>query len=170
MLPLAVRDPSFFSPDNLKRARYIRVDFPRRAEMLRLRERCGPPRVAGLERSGPLQQLPRGAGRFRERQVLDPRAVWVDRVDVLLARDGRVVVYMGDDERNEYIYRYVSNLPWRKARRQGINPLDDGLLYVAKFHSSGDGEWLPLEDYSAVPYRKLVNAIHRVATGEPPVA
>jgi 2-hydroxychromene-2-carboxylate isomerase len=34
VLPLAVRDPSFFSPDNLKRARYIRVDYPRRAEML----------------------------------------------------------------------------------------------------------------------------------------
>lgn len=59
-------------------------------------------------------------------------------------RDGRIVVYMGDDERNEYIYRYVSNLPWRRARRQGINPLDDGILYVAKFHSTGVGEWLPL--------------------------
>jgi len=34
VLPLVVRDPSFFSPDNLKRAKYIRVDFPRRAEML----------------------------------------------------------------------------------------------------------------------------------------
>jgi 2-hydroxychromene-2-carboxylate isomerase len=34
VLPLAVRDPSFFSPDNVKRARYIRVDFPRRAQML----------------------------------------------------------------------------------------------------------------------------------------
>jgi len=34
VLPLAVRDPSFFSPDNLKRAKYIRVDYPRRAEML----------------------------------------------------------------------------------------------------------------------------------------
>ena len=31
-------------------------------------------------------------------------------------KDGRVVVYMGDDEQFEYIYRYVSNLPWRKAR------------------------------------------------------
>ena len=51
---------------------------------------------------------------------------------------------MGDDERNEYIYRYVSNLPWRRARRQGINPLDDGVLYVAKFHESGFGEWLAL--------------------------
>ena len=60
------------------------------------------------------------------------------------ARNGKVVVYMGDDERNEYIYRYVSNLPWRQARQQGINPLDDGILFVAKFHADGTGEWLPL--------------------------
>ena len=59
------------------------------------------------------------------------------------ARDGRVVVYMGDDEQFEYIYRYVSNRPWRKALRRGINPLDDGILYVAKFHPTF-GEWLPL--------------------------
>lgn len=63
---------------------------------------------------------------------------------VQVARNGRVVVYSGDDERNEYIYRYVSNLPWRVARAQGINPLDDGILYVAKFHDNGAGEWLPL--------------------------
>ncbi len=59
------------------------------------------------------------------------------------ARDGRVVVYMGDDEQFEYIYRYVSNLPWKEARKQGINPLDDGILYVAKFLQNS-GEWLPL--------------------------
>lgn len=63
---------------------------------------------------------------------------------VQVARNGRVVVYMGDDERNEYIYLFVSNLPWRQARRQGISPLDDGILYVAKFHADGTGEWLPL--------------------------
>ncbi|MGQ0541319.1 MAG: PhoX family protein [Blastocatellia bacterium] len=67
------------------------------------------------------------------------------------ARDGRVVVYSGDDEQFEYIYRYVSNLPWRQARRRGINPLDDGILYVAKFNAEqipgtdlSRGEWLPL--------------------------
>lgn len=67
------------------------------------------------------------------------------------ANDGRVVVYMGDDEQFEYIYRYVSNLPWRKARRMGINPLDDGILYVAKFSADpipgtdlARGEWLAL--------------------------
>ena len=59
-------------------------------------------------------------------------------------RDGRVVVYTGDDEQFEYIYRYVSNQPWKRAMRDGINPLDDGVLYVAKFVSDGWGEWLPL--------------------------
>jgi secreted PhoX family phosphatase len=59
-------------------------------------------------------------------------------------KGGNIVVYMGDDERNEYIYRYVSNLPWRVARRRGINPLDDGILYVARFNADGTGDWLPL--------------------------
>ncbi len=34
VLPLAVRQPGFFSPENLKRARYIGMDWLRRAEML----------------------------------------------------------------------------------------------------------------------------------------
>ncbi len=60
------------------------------------------------------------------------------------ARDRRIVVYMGDDQINEYIYRYVSRLPWRLARRLGINPLNDGVLYVARFNADGSGDWLPL--------------------------
>jgi uncharacterized protein len=72
-------------------------------------------------------------GRFKH------KGAWVQE-----ARDGRVVVCSGDDEQLEYMYRYVSRLPWRKALRRGINPLDDGTLYVAKFHSTGEGEWLPL--------------------------
>ncbi len=60
------------------------------------------------------------------------------------ARDGRVVVYMGDDEQNEYIYRYVSRMPWRRSFRMGIHPLDQGTLYVAKFNAEGEGQWLPL--------------------------
>jgi uncharacterized protein len=59
-------------------------------------------------------------------------------------KDGRIVVYMGDDQQFEYIYRYVSNLPWRDARRRGKSPLDDGILYVAKFNADGKGNWLPL--------------------------
>ena len=60
------------------------------------------------------------------------------------AKDGRVVVYSGDDERGEYIYRYVSRLPWKKSFLQGIHPLNDGTLYVAKFNADGFGDWLPL--------------------------
>jgi len=60
------------------------------------------------------------------------------------ARDGRVVVYMGDDERNEYIYRYVSSDKWRKMIKRGENPLDSGIIYVAKFSADGTGQWLPL--------------------------
>ena len=60
------------------------------------------------------------------------------------ARDGRVVVYSGDDERFEYIYRFVSRLAWRQSFTQGVHPLDDGTLYVAKFNADGYGEWLPL--------------------------
>lgn len=36
VLPLALRDPDFFTGDNLKRARYVQIDWPRRAEMLGL--------------------------------------------------------------------------------------------------------------------------------------
>jgi secreted PhoX family phosphatase len=57
---------------------------------------------------------------------------------------GRVVVYMGDDEQFEYIYRFVSTLPWRVAKRRGVSPLDDGILYVARFDANGTGRWLPL--------------------------
>ena len=72
-------------------------------------------------------------GRFKH------EGAWVQE-----AKGGKIVVYMGDDERNEYIYRYVSNLPWRLARLRGINPLDDGTLYVARFNADGTGDWLPL--------------------------
>ncbi len=100
---------------------------------------------------------PNEANRFGwvvEIDPFDPRSTPVKRTalgrfkhegaKVQEARDGRVVVYSGDDEQFEYIYRYVSRLPWRQARRQGINPLDDGTLYAAKFHSTGEGEWIPL--------------------------
>jgi len=39
-----------------------------------------------------------------------------------------------------------------------------GVLMRWYYSSWRDGEWLPVEDYSAVAYRKLVKAIHRVAT------
>ncbi len=63
---------------------------------------------------------------------------------VVEGKDGHVVVYMGDDERFEFIYKFVSSQPWRQMRAAGLSPLDDGTLYVARFDDDGSGEWLPL--------------------------
>lgn len=54
-----------------------------------------------------------------------------------------VVLYSGDDARFEYIYKYVSAQPFRRATASG-SLLDNGTLYVAKFNADGSGEWLPL--------------------------
>lgn len=62
-----------------------------------------------------------------------------------LAPDGRVVIYSGDDERFEYIYRYVSNGKYDPNNRAANSALlDDGMLYVAKFHEDGSLQWLPM--------------------------
>lgn len=62
-----------------------------------------------------------------------------------LTRDGRAVVYMGDDERFEYIYKFVSR---DKVKPGGFKSnqslLDHGTLYVARFDSKGFGRWLAL--------------------------
>ncbi|MEM6413083.1 MAG: PhoX family phosphatase [Pseudomonadota bacterium] len=57
---------------------------------------------------------------------------------------GRVAAFMGDDQRFDYCYKYLSDLPWRTAIEQGKSPLDEGQLFVARFNDDGTGEWLPL--------------------------
>lgn len=64
----------------------------------------------------------------------------------VLAPDGRVVVYSGDDEKYEYLYRFVSLRKYDPVNRdKNLNILDMGFLHVAKFHSNGLMEWLPLK-------------------------
>ncbi|MEM9178583.1 MAG: PhoX family phosphatase [Pseudomonadota bacterium] len=63
----------------------------------------------------------------------------------VIAPDGRVVVYMGDDQRFDYLYKFVS-----AGRFDAANPpanhdlLEDGTLYVARFEEDGWIDWLPL--------------------------
>ncbi len=73
-----------------------------------------------------------GLGRFKH-----------ENAEVVLARDGRVVVYMGDDERGEFLYRFVSSRSYVPgADTDGL--LDDGVLYAAQFEDTGQGRWLAL--------------------------
>jgi secreted PhoX family phosphatase len=60
-----------------------------------------------------------------------------------------IVMYMGDDARNEYIYKFVSKAAWdtkdvNGGMAAGAKYLDEGLLYVAKFSADGSGQWLEL--------------------------
>ena len=60
---------------------------------------------------------------------------------VVVGRGGRAVVYMGDDETFEHVYKFVSADDWRDMLGRGESPLDRGTLYAARFHADGSGEW-----------------------------
>lgn len=88
--------------------------------------------------------------------------------NVILSRRGHAVAYMGDDERFDYVYKFVSRRTMRNgssdsARRHNKQLLTEGSLYVARFHADspaaeidgsgrlpsdgafdGRGEWVPL--------------------------
>ena len=86
---------------------------------------------------------------------MDPKSVPLKRTALgrfkhesaqyVVDKDNRLGMYMGDDERNEYIYKFVSAgnvVP--NNRKENRNLLDTGVLYVARFNSNLTGAWLPL--------------------------
>ncbi|WP_104526155.1 PhoX family protein [Blastococcus atacamensis] len=100
--------------------------------------------------------------------------------NVQIAEDGRVVAYSGDDERFDYIYKFVSKKKYRpgsdrSSRAHNLTLLDEGDLYVAQFTGDspaeidgtgrllsdrefdGVGRWIPLvkNGRSMVPGRDV---------------
>ncbi len=87
-----------------------------------------------------------------------------------------LAVYMGDDSRNEYIYKFVSAANWDdkdigSGLAAGDKYLTEGKLYAAKFNADGTGQWLELNiadakvsGYTAYAFANqadvLVNARH----------
>lgn len=65
-------------------------------------------------------------------------------VALTIGRGGRAVGYMGDDQRFDYIYKFVSAGNYRQMLRRGRSPLDEGRLYCARFNDDGSGDWLEL--------------------------
>lgn len=66
-----------------------------------------------------------------------------ENAEVVISESGRVVVYMGDDERGEFLYRYVSDGTYTPGAGGG-DLLSRGTLYAAKFNDDMSGEWLAL--------------------------
>ncbi|GLB63337.1 hypothetical protein NCCP2495_12150 [Dietzia sp. NCCP-2495] len=93
--------------------------------------------------------------------------------NIHVTADGTVVAYSGDDERFDYLYKFVSSRkinPGKtaEARRENMRILDEGTLYVATFTGNspeaeidgsgtlptdgafdGTGTWLPLMTVAA---------------------
>ncbi len=96
---------------------------------------------------------PNRAGYIVEIDPLDPQATPKKRTalgrfkhenaEVVLAANGQVVVYMGDDERGEFIYKFVSDGRYAEGGKN-TDLLHAGKLFAAKFADDGRGEWMVL--------------------------
>ena len=117
---------------------------------------------------------PNRAGYVVEIDPLDPSSVPKKRTalgrlkhenaEVVVAANGRVVVYMGDDERGEFLYRFVSEGRYVEGGdNSGL--LDVGSLSVARFAEDGSGEWLVLTPKTTGMASEAEIAVHTRMAG-----
>ncbi len=82
-----------------------------------------------------------------------------ENAEVVLAADGHVVVYMGDDERGEFMYKFVSDGVYT-AGGDNVNLLEDGKLFVARYSDNARGEWVELTPAATGMASKAEICIH----------
>ena len=132
------------------------ANAPATAEYARYGLGTGPSerRWEGVEERFDLSRHPNEAHRFGwivEIDPLDPGSTPVkhtmlgrfkhEGATIRLAEDGRVVAYMGDDERFDYIYKFVSAKKYREGdTRHNLTLLDTGTLYAARLTGNSPEE------------------------------
>ncbi|WP_018233738.1 PhoX family protein [Thioalkalivibrio thiocyanodenitrificans] len=111
--------------------------------------------VKGLSATEDYRNEPNGQGWIVEIDPFDPESTPVKRTALgRFAHEGVVFApaqngqpltfYSGDDARNEYIYKFVTEGRYQPSRTRG-DILDRGTLFVAVFHDDGTGEWRALD-------------------------
>ncbi|MFK7755051.1 MAG: PhoX family phosphatase [Sedimentitalea sp.] len=64
--------------------------------------------------------------------------------ETTISTNGHLVVYSGDDNRFDYLYKYVSDGKVSQTPSENSKLLSEGTLYVARFDADGSIEWMPL--------------------------